>query len=282
MGRAACSISRGVLMPELPEVETVRRGLLGLIGKEILAVELNRTNLRFPFPEDMDSIAGRKILSVDRRAKYLLIRLENDLTLLSHLGMTGRFGYDLEGKHDHVIIDFVDGSRLVYTDPRRFGIMDLIHGGDDHKLLNHLGPEPLDSGWSGSQLYQSLRGRNVSIKSALLDQKIVVGIGNIYASEILFRAGVSPKRLAKNVSKKKAEEIYNQTQIVLLTAIEAGGSTLRDGQFKQIDGNLGYFPHEFAAYDREGENCVSVECANTIKRVVQSGRSTFFCSHCQR
>ncbi|CAI8404800.1 MAG: Formamidopyrimidine-DNA glycosylase [Marine Group II euryarchaeote MED-G33] len=269
-------------MPELPEVETVRRGLLSLIGKEILAVELNRTNLRFPFPEDMDSITGRKILSIDRRAKYLLIRLENDLTLLSHLGMTGRFGYELEGKHDHVIIDFVDGSRLVYTDPRRFGIMDLIRGSDDHKLLNHLGPEPLDSEWSGAQLYESLRGRNVSIKSALLDQKIVVGIGNIYACEILFRAGVSPKRLAKNVSKKKAEEIYNQTQTVLLTAIEAGGSTLRDGQFKQIDGNLGYFPHEFAAYDREGEKCVSVECTNTIKRVVQSGRSTFFCNHCQR
>jgi len=269
-------------MPELPEVETVRRGLLGLIGKEILAVELNRTDLRFPFPEDMDSIAGRKILDIDRRAKYLLIRLENDLTLLCHLGMTGRFGYQLEGKHDHVVIDFVDGSRLVYTDPRRFGIMDLIHGGDDHKLLNHLGPEPLGSEWSGVQLYESLRGRNVSIKSALLDQKIVVGIGNIYASEILFRSGVSPKRLAKSVSKKKAELIYNETQNVLLTAIQAGGSTLKDGQFKQIDGNLGYFPHEFTVYDREGGNCISVECSNIIKRVVQSGRSTFFCSSCQR
>jgi len=269
-------------MPELPEVETVRRGLSDLIGKEILSVELNRADLRFPFPEDMDSIAGRKILNVDRRAKYLLIRLENDLTWLAHLGMTGRFGKTLEGKHDHVVIDFVDGTRLVYTDPRRFGIMDLIHGDDEHKLLSHLGPEPLGSEWNESLLHESIRGRNVSIKAALLDQKIVVGIGNIYASEILFRAGVSPKRLAKNVSKKMSERIYNETQNVLLAAIEAGGSTLRDGQFKNTDGKLGYFPHEFAVYDREGENCTSVECSNLIRRVIQSGRSTFYCSHCQR
>ena len=269
-------------MPELPEVETVRRGLLGLVGKEILAVELNRPDLRFPFPEDMETIAGRKIIDIDRRAKYLLIRLEGDLTWLVHLGMTGRFGRELEGKHDHVVTDFVDGTRLVYTDPRRFGIMDLIHGDNEHKLLNHLGPEPLGTGWSGKRLHKSLRGRNISIKSALLDQKIVVGIGNIYASEILFRAGVSPKRLAKNVSEKMSIRIYDEAQIVLLTAIEAGGSTLKDGQFKQIDGNLGYFPHEFAVYDREDEVCTSVECSNIIKRVVQSGRSTFYCSRCQR
>ncbi len=269
-------------MPELPEVETVRRGLMGLIGKEILSVELNRADLRFPFPDDMDSIAGRKIIAVDRRAKYLLIRLENNLTWLAHLGMTGRFGKTLEGKHDHVVIDFVDGSRLVYTDPRRFGIMDLIHGDNEHKLLIHLGPEPFDSEWNGAILHLSLKGRNISIKSALLDQKIVVGIGNIYASEILFRAGVSPNRLAKNISKRKAECIYIETQNVLSAAIEAGGSTLRDGQFKQIDGNLGYFPHEFAVYDREGQSCTSVECSNLIQRVVQSGRSTFYCSSCQR
>ena len=269
-------------MPELPEVETVRRGLLGLVGKEILAVELNRPNLRFPFPEDMEIIAGRKIIDIDRRAKYLLIRLEGDLTWLVHLGMTGRFGRDLEGKHDHVVTDFVDGTRLVYTDPRRFGIMDLIHGNDGHKLLNHLGPEPLGTRWSGKRLHKSLRGRNISIKSALLDQKIVVGIGNIYASEILFRAGVSPKRLAKNVSEKMSIRIYDEAQIVLLTAIEAGGSTLKDGQFKQIDGNLGYFPHEFAVYDREGETCVDPICGKMVKKLVQSGRSTFYCSGCQR
>ena len=186
------------------------------------------------------------------------------------------------GKHDHVVIDFVDGTRLVYTDPRRFGIMDIIHGDNEHKLLSHLGPEPLGTGWSGKLLHKALRGRNVSIKSALLDQKIVVGIWNIYASEILFRAGVSPKRLAKNVSEKMANRIYDETQIVLMTAIEAGGSTLKDGQFKQIDGNLGYFPHEFAVYDREDEICTSVECSNIIKRMVQSGRSTFYCSRCQR
>ena len=269
-------------MPELPEVETVRRGLLALVGKRILSIELNRPNLRFPFPEDMDSIVGRKIVDIDRRAKYLLIRLEDDLTWLTHLGMTGRFGQTLEGKHDHVVIDFVDGTRLVYTDPRRFGIMDLIRGGSEHKLLDHLGPEPLGDTWSGSQLHGSLRGRNISIKTALLNQQIVVGIGNIYASEILFRAGISPKRLAKNISLNKADAIYNEAQNVLLTAIEAGGSTLRDGQFRQIDGTLGYFPHEFAVYDREGLKCTTPGCTNQVRRIVQSGRSTFYCGVCQR
>ena len=269
-------------MPELPEVETVRRGLLTHVGKCILSVELNRPDLRFPFPEDMDSMAGHKILGIDRRAKYLLIRLENDLTWLAHLGMTGRFGHSLEGKHDHVVVDFVDGSRLVYTDPRRFGIMDLIRGGSNHPLLDHLGPEPLGDEWNAQYLHESLRARNISIKTALLDQKIIVGIGNIYASEILFRAGISPRRLAKNISKKQATAIHDETHTVLLTAIDAGGSTLRDGQFRQVDGTLGYFPHEFAVYDREGEECISLGCSNRIQRVVQSGRSTFYCGSCQR
>ena len=269
-------------MPELPEVETVRRGLLSLIGKRILSVELNRPNLRFPFPDDMYSIAGRKILDVERRAKYILIALEDDLTWLVHLGMTGRFGHRLEGKHDHVVVDFVDGTRLVYTDPRRFGVMDLIRPGESHKLLERLGPEPLGDNWSGVQLHESLRNRNISIKSALLNQHIVVGIGNIYASEILFRSGISPKRLAKNISLLMAKEIYRQTQHVLLTAIEAGGSTLKDGQFKQLDGDLGYFPHEFAVYDREGEECANPNCVKLVKKLVQSGRSTFYCSGCQR
>ena len=269
-------------MPELPEVETVRRGLLSLVGKRVLSIEINRPDLRFPFPDDMDLIAGRKIIAIDRRAKYLLIRLEGGLTWLAHLGMTGRFGQSLEGKHDHVVVDFIDGSRLVYTDPRRFGIMDIIHGNDQHKLLDHLGPEPLGPNWSGASLHQALAGRNVSIKTALLDQKIVVGIGNIYASEILFRAGISPKRLAKNISSNKSQAIYNETQTVLLAAIEAGGSTLRDGQFKGIDGDLGYFPHEFAVYDREGMQCINLGCEKLVKRVVQSGRSTFYCSICQR
>ena len=269
-------------MPELPEVETVRRGLLGLVGKRILSIELRRPNLRFPFPDDMESVSGRKVKAIERRAKYLLIHLENDLTLLAHLGMTGRFGYHLEGKHDHVIIDFVDGTRLVYTDPRRFGMMDLIRPGENHKLLSSLGPEPLGENWSGEQLYSSLINRKISIKSALLNQHIVVGIGNIYASEILFRAGISPKRLAKNISKSMADEIYHQTQFVLMTAIEAGGSTLKDGQFRQIDGGLGYFPHEFSVYDREGLVCTEPNCQNLIKKLNQSGRSTFYCSLCQR
>ncbi len=282
MGRETYVVPRGEIMPELPEVETVRRGLLRLVGKRILSVELNRPNLRFPFPDDMDSIAGREILDIERRAKYLLIGLEGGLTWLAHLGMTGRFGHQLEGKHDHVVVDFVDGTRLVYTDPRRFGMMDLIRPGESHKLLQDLGPEPLGESWSGEQLHTSIRNRQVSIKSALLNQHIVVGIGNIYASEILFRSGISPKRLAKNVSVKMANDIYQQTQHVLLTAIEAGGSTLKDGQFKQLDGDLGYFPHEFAVYDREGEICIDPNCEKKVKKLVQSGRSTFYCSSCQR
>ena len=282
MGEQTHAVQCGDIMPELPEVETVRRGLLSLVGKQILSIELHRPNLRFPFPEDMDSIAGRKILGIDRRAKYLLIALEGGLTWLSHLGMTGRFGHQLEGKHDHVVVDFVDGTRLVYTDPRRFGMMDLIRPGESHKLLSNLGPEPLGNHWSGAQLHESIRNRNVSIKSALLNQHIVVGIGNIYASEILFRAGISPKRLAKNITRAMADDIYRQTQHVLLTAIEAGGSTLKDGQFKKLDGDLGYFPHEFAVYDREEEICVDPNCAKRVKKLVQSGRSTFYCSGCQR
>ena len=269
-------------MPELPEVETVLSGLLSLVGKRILSIELNRPDLRFPVPEDMDTISGRKILDIERRAKYLLIELEDGLTWLAHLGMTGRFGHQLEGKHDHVVVDFEDGDRLVYTDPRRFGMMDLIRPGESHKLLEHLGPEPLGENWSGARLHDSIRDRHVSIKSALLNQQIVVGIGNIYAREILFRSGISPKRLAKNISLNMANEIYRQTQHVLLTAIEAGGSTLKDGQFKQLDGDLGYFPHEFAVYDREGETCVDPICGKMVKKLVQSGRSTFYCSGCQR
>ena len=160
--------------------------------------------------------------------------------------------------------------------------MDLIRGGSNHPLLDHLGPEPLGDEWNAQHLHESLRARNISITTALLDQKIIVGIGNIYASEILFRAGISPRRLAKNISKKQATAIHDETRTVLLTAIEAGGSTLRDGQFRQVDGTLGYFPHEFAVYDREGEECISLGCSNRIQRVVQSGRSTFYCGSCQR
>jgi formamidopyrimidine-DNA glycosylase len=268
-------------MPELPEVETVRRGLLPLIGLRILRLILNRNDLRFPFPTDFDSIEGRRIIAIERRAKYLLIRLEGDLTWLVHLGMTGRFGHE-EEKHSHVIVSFEGGERLVYTDPRRFGIMDLIRTGENHKLLSQLGPEPLSAEWSAADLHDSLSGRRISMKSALLNGRIVAGIGNIYASEILFRACVSPRRLACNLSKAKAERLHAATRSILSAAIEAGGSTLSDGQFRNVEGDLGYFPHEFAVYDRAGLDCESEDCDSGIKRIIQQGRSTFFCSRCQR
>ena len=263
-------------MPELPEVETVRQGLLGLVGKRILSIELNRSDLRFPSPEDMDSIAGRKIVDIDRRAKYLLIRLENDLTWLTHLGMTGRFGRTLEGKHDHVVIDFVDGTRLVYTDPRRFGIMDLIHDGSEHKLLNHLGPEPLGDAWSGSQLHSSLRGRNVSIKSALLDQKIVVGIGNIYACEILYDAKISPFIPGNQLDIQKISRLIRSMKKILQKAISSGGTTIKN--YASIDGTLGNFQNNFKVYNKKDKKISKFK----IKCIKQSGRSTFFCPALQK
>lgn len=268
-------------MPELPEVETVRRGLQHAVGRTLLAVETRREGLRYPFPAGLCRLVGNRLERIDRVAKYLLFRFEGPRDLLVHLGMTGRFGRE-EEKHSHLLLHFVDGLSLVYTDPRRFGIVDLVEEGIPHPLLDGLAADPLEGGWSVEALHQAIHSRRAPIKQLLMDQRVVAGLGNIYASEVLFRAGVSPRRLGRNVSLRSATRIHAATREVLEAAIAAGGSTLSDGQFRGVEGDLGYFPHEFAVYDREGAPCIEVACGGIVKRVVQGGRSTFFCGRCQR
>ena len=267
-------------MPELPEVETVRVGLSrSWIGKRIEGVELRRAGLRFPFPDGLEKrLTGRTITAIRRRAKYLLIDLDNEDILLSHLGMSGKWTLDASecgGKHDHVVIYLDDGSISVYNDPRRFGVLD-IYRGKSHKLLDHLGPEPLED-WTAEDLYGKLQRRKSPIKICILDQKVVVGVGNIYACEALNRSHISPTRKSNKVTKKECQVLVNEIKVILAEAIQAGGSTLRD--FAGVDGTLGYFPHQFRVYDKEGSGC---ECGGIIERLVQGGRSTFWCSSCQK
>jgi formamidopyrimidine-DNA glycosylase len=248
------------------------------VGHKIVEVELRRKTLRFPFPEDMiERLQGRKIVAIRRRAKYLLVDLDNGSIWLNHLGMTGRWTYDAseyDGKHDHVMIRFEDGSVSVYNDPRRFGVMDIMVGAS-HKLLDHLGPEPLED-WSGVELADRIGGRKSPIKTLLLDQRTVVGIGNIYACEVLNRVQISPTRKGGDISEEECRLLVSESRKVLLEAIAAGGSTLKD--FKAVDGSLGYFTHQFRVYDKEGQKC---PCGGTVERFMQSGRSTFWCSSCQ-
>ena len=267
-------------MPELPEVETVRRGLSNSwIGRSIDGVELRRDSLRFPFPKNMDKrLTGRKIVEINRRAKYLLINLDNGEKLLSHLGMSGKWILDAsssEGKHDHVVLYLDDGSMSIYNDPRRFGVLDIMVG-DSHKLLDHLGPEPLGE-WTSQDLFDKLSKRKSAIKIVILDQKVVVGVGNIYACEALNRTKISPTRLACDITIEECESLVSEIKKILSEAIAAGGSTLRD--FAGVDGALGYFPHQFKVYDKEGDTCT---CGGEIERIVQSGRSTFWCPKCQK
>ena len=296
-------------MPELPEVETVRRGLTQhLVGRRVVDLQLRRGDLRFPFPDDFkELIEGSEITSIDRRAKYLLIRLNNGITWLSHLGMSGRWTLIGEGKkgspgrfshgavigsgdgpHDWVVAHLDDGGKAVYSDHRRFGIMDCFP--TEYQLENrfilNLGPEPTPDSLSPMELAESLRGRRTPIKSALLDQRVVAGLGNIYVCEILHRSGVSPRRTASNVAgesgvSKRIERITYNTHAVITEAIDAGGSTLQD--FRGVDGDdsLGYFPHNFGVYGREGEECTKSGCEGKVRRIVQSNRSTFYCPKCQ-
>ena len=297
-------------MPELPEVETVRQGLIRhLVGRRVTELQLRRQDLRFPFPDGFSgTISGKRVLGIERRAKYLLIRMEGDVTWLCHLGMSGRWtllGGGREGRpgafshgaavgsgdgpHDWVVAHLDDGGTAVYSDHRRFGIMDCFptNQESEHKLLSHLGPEPTPDHLTPSELADRLRGRRMPIKTALLDQRIVAGLGNIYVCEILHRSGVSPRRLASSVAgksgiTKRVQRITYNTHSVITEAIDAGGSTLQD--FRGVDGDeaLGYFPHHFGAYGREGEACNKGECSGTIRRIVQSNRSTFYCPACQR
>jgi formamidopyrimidine-DNA glycosylase len=283
-------------MPELPEVETVRRGLApALEGAKIARALVNRPDLRWPFPVRMaERLTGARVLAMRRRSKYILADLDSGETLLIHLGMSGRmtvsgdplgrFVHDhpQAQKHDHVVLDMDNGARVTFNDPRRFGAMDLIatDRADRHKLLSALGPEPLGNEFHEQYLIDAFKGRNTPVKSALLDQGIIAGLGNIYVCEALYRASVSPKRKASQLSKTRVAALVPIIREVLQEAIEAGGSSLRD--FRQADGELGYFQHRFDVYGREGEPCPRVGCAGTVRRIVQSGRSSFYCGKCQR
>lgn len=287
-------------MPELPEVETVRRGLAPhLEGRRITAVRLNRPDLRFPFPPRfVERLAGRVILPLMRRAKYLLVPLDHGETLVIHLGMSGRVLIETKVRrdqlgefhhengrlpqHDHVVFTLEGETTVIFNDPRRFGFMLLEQSEalETHPTFAGLGVEPLGNAFSGSHLLARFAGRRTPMKLALLDQHHVAGLGNIYVCEALHRAGISPMRLAATLTAAEAERLAAEIRAVLEEAIAAGGSTLKD--YRHEDGSLGYFQHAFRVYDREDEPCPMPGCGGTIKRSVQGGRSTFFCEECQR
>ncbi|MHA6264220.1 bifunctional DNA-formamidopyrimidine glycosylase/DNA-(apurinic or apyrimidinic site) lyase [Arenibacterium sp. CAU 1754] len=283
-------------MPELPEVETVRRGLApAMEGAVIARADVNRPDLRWPFPDRMaERLTGQRVERLRRRSKYILADLSSGETLLIHLGMSGRmtvsgdplgqFVHDhpAQEKHDHVVFHMDNGARITFNDPRRFGAMDLMPtmGAEQHKLLSVLGPEPLGNDFHEQHLIDAFKGRNTPVKSALLDQGIVAGLGNIYVCEALFRARISPRRKAGKISAARVGDLVPIIRQVLSEAIEAGGSSLRD--FRQADGELGYFQHSFDVYGREGAPCRTPDCRGSVTRIVQSGRSSFYCAQCQR
>ena len=286
-------------MPELPEVETVRRGLEPVLeGARLTRVRQNRPDLRFPFPERFIArLEGATVLRLDRRAKYLLFPLSTGETWVSHLGMTGRFTLDGQeigefeedapagGKHEHVSLCAVKGgatTRVGFADARRFGFMGLIptEEVEAHPWFAGLGPEPLGNGFSAAHLGEAFRRRKQNVKVSLLDQRVVAGLGNIYVCEALYRARISPLTAAGKVSKPRLETLTAQIRAVLKDAIEAGGSTLRD--FANAEGGQGYFQHRFDVYGREGEPCRDEGCSGVVKRIVQGGRSTFYCPSCQK
>ncbi len=275
-------------MPELPEVETIRRGLaLRMTGRVIVRAELRRPDLRRPFPPMLaDRLRGARIGALTRRGKYILIELDETGTLLLHLGMSGRItaaGPEIpEALHDHVVLTLDDGTMVRFNDPRRFGLVDYVErdAAAAHPLLAGMGPEPLEPGFNAAYLNRALAGKLTPIKSALLDQRIVAGLGNIYVCEALYRAGLSPRRLAGSVVGVRAARLVRAIRDVLDEAITAGGSSLRD--YVQANGELGYFQHRWAVYGREGEPCPGCTCAEGVRRIVQAGRSTFFCAKRQR
>ena len=280
-------------MPELPEVETVKRGLAPVLeGRRIVQVVVLRPDLRFPFPDEFGQrLTGSVVVCVERRAKYLLISFDNGATMISHLGMSGRFRiYEKEQpvlqKHDHVIFRTDQGVEVRYNDPRRFGFMDIANAGAliTHPMMKSIGPEPLSDDFDAKALARTLKDRHTPIKSALLDQTVVAGLGNIYVSEVLFRAGISPKRKASSIARVRINKLYKAIVDVLNQAISAGGSTISD--HKQPDGELGYFQHSFSVYGREGQACSYCNCdiskTGGVRRIKQSGRSTFYCAKQQK
>jgi formamidopyrimidine-DNA glycosylase len=283
-------------MPELPEVETVRRGLAPhLEGARLRRVEQRRPDLRFPFPADFAArLQGARIESLGRRAKYLVAPLDTGETLVAHLGMTGRFTvggsqpgafqHDAGGdeRHTHLVLETERGTVIAFNDARRFGYMDLIptEAFDRHPWFAGLGPEPLSTGFDAAHLARAFAGRRQNVKATLLDQRVVAGLGNIYVCEALFRAGIHPETPAGAVSRRRLGRLAEAIKAVLQEAIEAGGSTLRD--YRSAEGELGYFQHAFRVYGREEDPCVSPRCRGVVRRIVQGGRSTFYCPACQR
>jgi formamidopyrimidine-DNA glycosylase len=292
-------------MPELPEVETVRRGLTpAMLGARIDRVELRRADIRFPFPPAFAKrLTGQRIVDLGRRAKYLLFELDGGETLIAHLGMSGSFRLERtavstpgafhherskDPKHDHVVLTLDNGWVVTYNDPRRFGFMDLAPTATlgEHPRMRGLGAEPLAHDFDAARLAQLFAGSRAPLKSALLDQKRIAGLGNIYVCEALFRARLAPSRPASLLANaggaptRAATAVSEAIRAVLEEAVEAGGSTLRD--HRQANGELGYFQHVFKVYDREGLPCLRERCRGIIKRIAQSGRSTFFCPKCQR
>jgi formamidopyrimidine-DNA glycosylase len=286
-------------MPELPEVETVRRGLEPVLaGARLIRVEARRPDLRFPLPKDfVQVLVGARIGRLERRAKYLLAPLDRDRTLVMHLGMTGRF--EIEGgpgrarpgdfalaapadpRHAHVVFETDAGARVTYFDARRFGYMDLLESArlEEHPWFKGLGPEPLGEAFDASHLARVFKDRRQSVKTVMLDQRLIAGLGNIYVCEALHRARISPERPAGSLRRARLVALANSVRQVLGEAIEAGGSTLRD--YASADGSLGYFQHSFAVYGRQDEPCLRPGCGGVIRRTVQGGRSSFACSRCQ-
>tara|TARA_Y100000739_G_C20610208_1_gene468108 strand:+ start:2532 stop:3383 length:852 start_codon:yes stop_codon:yes gene_type:complete len=283
-------------MPELPEVETVCRGMKSsMIGKIISLVEIKRDGLRWPFPDKMgDRITGQTVSNITRRAKYILVELASNETIIIHLGMSGRIlikdkptavfldDKKISEKHDHIKFYLNDGFTIIFNDARRFGAMDLVltRELDNHWLLKKIGPEPLGNSLNSEYLLKAFKKKSISIKTALLDQQLIAGLGNIYACEILYRSKISPNQKVKQLSKKRIEKLIQIIRIVLLEAIDAGGSSLKD--HRQTSGEIGYFQYNFTVYGRMNEKCLKNDCEAKVKRILQGGRSTFYCPKCQR
>jgi len=293
-------------MPELPEVETVRRGLQPVMeGSRIVKAEARRKDLRFPFQKDFVArLTGQTVTGLGRRAKYLMADLASGDVLLMHLGMSGSFRVVNDGDqktpgkfhhprseeraHDHVVFHMSSGAAVIFNDPRRFGYMKIIarKALEQEPLLRGLGPEPLGNEFDAAMLARSCANKKTSLKAALLDQRVVAGLGNIYVCEALYRALLSPRRLAATLATKKGEpadharRLVTAIHAVLNQAIKAGGSSLRD--HRQTSGELGYFQHSFQVYDREGEKCQTAGCGGIVRRFTQNGRSTFWCPKCQK
>ena len=289
-------------MPELPEVETVRRGLVPVMEGHVIArAEVRRPDLRRPFPPHLaERLTGARVLRLGRRSKYLLAELSSGETMIVHLGMSGRILVAPPGgvggavigdhvhdhgriaRHDHLILTMETGARVTLNDARRFGAVDLVPTAEAaaHPLLADLGPEPMGNGFSEETLGAALKGRRTPVKAALLDQRLIAGLGNIYVCEALHRAGIDPRRQAGRIAAPRVGALARAIREVLAEAIAAGGSSLRD--YRQTDGELGYFQHAFRVYGREGEPCLREGCGGTVRRIVQAGRSSFFCPRCQR